>query len=112
MAVKDLTGQKFGRLTVVKRGENYRNHSRWLCKCDCGNPNLRLVQECSLVYGNTKSCGCLHDENARVMGLNNRKHFGCIFCGSDKHFAKGMCHACYERTRRQKIRYANERKGA
>ena len=35
---KDLTGQKFGRLTVIKRADNNKNGStRWLCKCDCGN---------------------------------------------------------------------------
>lgn len=37
----DLTGQKFGRLTVVKRVENYvspkgQKQAQWLCKCKCG----------------------------------------------------------------------------
>ena len=37
---KDLTGMKFGRLTVVKRGEDYitpkgKKIIRWLCECDC-----------------------------------------------------------------------------
>ncbi len=37
--VIDLTGRKFNRLTVVKRGENdKKGGTRWWCKCDCGNP--------------------------------------------------------------------------
>lgn len=108
---EDLTGQTFGRLIVVKRGENYGRHSRWWCRCECGNPNLVLVRAGLLKRGATKSCGCLRKERVREMGLSTRKHFGCMICGSDKHFAKGMCHACYERTRRQNIRYKNEMKG-
>ena len=38
----DLTGQKFGRLTVLKRAENYispngEKRAQWLCKCECGS---------------------------------------------------------------------------
>lgn len=38
----DLTGQRFGRLVVVERAENYtspngQQQTQWLCKCDCGN---------------------------------------------------------------------------
>ena len=108
----DLTGQKFGKLTVIKRGDNIGRESGWLCKCNCGNPELKLIRSHHLRYGFTESCGCLQKEHRQNFGKSNRKHFGCMFCGSEKHFAKGMCHACYERTRRQKIRYANERKGA
>lgn len=74
----DLTGQKFNRLTVVREGEPRKNFNekyqrvftkyRWLCKCDCGNPNLVLVDSSSLKNGNTKSCGCLHQETARENG--------------------------------------------
>lgn len=58
----DLTGQKFGRLTVVKRIEDYvqpngNRKTRWLCKCDCGN-EIGLCAT-TLKTGNTKSCGCL-----------------------------------------------------
>lgn len=65
---KDLTGQKFGRLTVVKRGESTKNReSRWWCKCDCGNPELILVRKSSLENGHTQSCGCLQRETTRKM---------------------------------------------
>ena len=61
----DLTGQKFGRLTVVKRVENYVRPSgqpvaKWLCRCDCGN-EVEVIST-SLRMGKTKSCGCLNRE--------------------------------------------------
>ena len=39
---KDLTGQRFGRLVVIKQVDDYVNpsgthYAQWLCKCDCGN---------------------------------------------------------------------------
>lgn len=63
-AFKDLTGRKFGRLTVVERAENGKccgkSVTRWLCKCDCGN--TVVVEGHSLKNGRTKSCGCLNVE--------------------------------------------------
>lgn len=54
----ELTGQKFGRLTVVQRVENDKKGAAcWLCKCDCGNE--KVVQASQLKSGMTKSCGCL-----------------------------------------------------
>lgn len=57
----DLTGQKFGRLVVIKRVENdkYGNH-RWLCQCDCKHEVI--VLGFNLKTGHTKSCGCLQKE--------------------------------------------------
>ena len=53
----DLTGQRFGRLVVVKReGSCKENKPTWLCKCDCGK-NV-IIRAKSLQSGNTKSCGC------------------------------------------------------
>ena len=35
---RDLTGQKFGKLTVIERVENTKDgRARWRCKCECGN---------------------------------------------------------------------------
>lgn len=63
---KDLTGQKFGRLTVLERTENYRapngtSGAMWLCQCDCGN--VLKVRAPDLKSGHTRSCGCLHRDN-------------------------------------------------
>lgn len=54
---KDLTGQKFGNLTAIKklRQDKYFNWI-WLCKCDCGN--TKEVSSKCLLQGLTKSCGC------------------------------------------------------
>ena len=57
---KDLTGKKFGRLSVIERAENKGKKVVWLCKCDCGN--YKKVMSCSLSKGATNSCGCLHKE--------------------------------------------------
>lgn len=62
---KDLAGQRFGRLTVIKfDGMGYRPsgqaHCNWLCKCDCGNEIV--VQTSYLTLGETKSCGCLQKD--------------------------------------------------
>ena len=63
---KDITGQKFGRLTVVGLDEQKSSSQRsyWLCKCDCGNPKIQSVYLCQLTSGKTSSCGCLHREKA------------------------------------------------
>lgn len=60
-AFKDITGNKYGRLTVIGlEGKNDKGVYMWRCKCDCGNEIVR--DSCRLVTGNTKSCGCLKKE--------------------------------------------------
>ncbi len=58
----DLTGQKFGKLTVIKQVESYRGHSAWLCQCECGN--TKIVNSNELKNGDTLSCGCLRSSFA------------------------------------------------
>ena len=59
--LKDLTGKKFGRLTVLSRGENSKaGQVQWFCICDCGNE--KLIHSTNLVQGSSKSCGCLSIE--------------------------------------------------
>jgi len=54
----DLTGQRFGKLVVLKRADNGKhNQARWLCRCDCGKD--KTLTTSSLKSGDTKSCGCL-----------------------------------------------------
>lgn len=54
----DLTGQRFGRLTVVERGSPKPgcSNARWRCKCDCGNETIVLGT--TLRRGESTSCGC------------------------------------------------------
>lgn len=65
---KDLTGQRFGRLTVIRRVEDhicypsgYRT-SQWLCECDCGN-EVTIIGKALTRKNGTKSCGCFAKEN-------------------------------------------------
>ena len=61
----DLTGQRFGRLTVISRAENSSdNHTQWNCQCDCGSMAI-AVRAGHLKSGNTTSCGCVHTEGLR-----------------------------------------------
>ena len=53
--VKDLSGKKFHRWTVIKQFSS--NPVLWLCRCDCGA--VRPVAGRSLKNGGSKSCGCL-----------------------------------------------------
>jgi hypothetical protein len=54
----DLTGQRFGRLEVLKfYGKAKTGHSLWLCDCDCGNEKIVAGQR--LRNGSTQSCGCI-----------------------------------------------------
>lgn len=61
---KDLTGQKFGRLTVIERDSRTGECVYWKCKCECGNEIV--VPSGSLISGHTKSCGCFSRESAAI----------------------------------------------
>lgn len=74
--IKDLTNQKFGRLTV--RELSYVDKKRgavWLCDCECGN--TKEVLSVHLVRGDTKSCGCLLKDVSKNLhkthGLSNTR---------------------------------------
>lgn len=53
---QDLTGQKFGKLTVLKHGPHYNRQVQWWCQCECGATTL--VRSNYLLSGHTTSCGC------------------------------------------------------
>ena len=63
----DLTGQRFGRLTVIKRSGNKGKDSAWLCVCACGNEHI--VSTTNLKNGHSTSCGCLKREYVRNKSL-------------------------------------------
>ena len=55
---RELTGQKFGRLTVIRfAGKDKHGRSTWLCRCECGKQTT--IEMSQLVTGHTLSCGCL-----------------------------------------------------
>lgn len=66
---RDLTGQRFGRLTVLSRAPNRilpsgKPKTMWYCKCDCDENKIIEVEADSLIRGNTTSCGCYRKEQA------------------------------------------------
>lgn len=58
----DLTGEVYGRYTVIRESEAQNGMRRWLCKCVCGTE--KLVFQTSLRGGDTRSCGCLARERS------------------------------------------------
>ena len=64
MKLNDLTGQRFGRLTVIERAcPEKKGKVYWICRCDCGN--YSIVQSGNLKSGNTTGCGCMKIEGAK-----------------------------------------------
>jgi hypothetical protein len=85
---KDLTGQKFGRLTVLSFSHYCFGQSYYICQCECGK--RLVVRRGHLLRGTTKSCGCLQRERTeeyrkRYVG----KKFGEISVLSFSHYLKG-----------------------
>lgn len=60
----DLTGMRFGRLTVLKRSPDTRKRVKWICQCECGN--ITAVATSQLKSGHTQSCGCLQKERTSL----------------------------------------------
>ena len=86
--IKDLTGQIFGKLTVIKFAYVKNRVSYWHCKCNCGNEIITSSK--NLTSGHKKSCGCLQKENMKNIkakyNSSNKKprkdltglHIGCL----------------------------------
>lgn len=53
----DLTGRRFGRLTVLAPADRIGRYTAWLCRCECGRETVVTTRK--LRGGNTRSCGCL-----------------------------------------------------
>ena len=71
----DLTGKKFGRLTVIKKSKQTygkRNKIMWYCICDCGE-QVTILGE-SLKSGTTTSCGCHYIETRGVESKKENKY--------------------------------------
>lgn len=59
-SLKDISGNRFGRLIVI----SYTGNARWTCRCDCGTE--KTVATKHLTTGGSKSCGCLRIETTRA----------------------------------------------
>lgn len=70
----DMTGLRFGRLTVISRTENNRQgKAQWLCSCDCGKEIVRAAADLKK-NGDRQSCGCMRGawiaEKQRTHGMS------------------------------------------
>jgi hypothetical protein len=70
----DLTGQRFGRWSVIERAANDTGwRPTWLCRCDCGTE--RVVDSHNLKKGGSQSCGCIATEKtskrSRTHGMSH-----------------------------------------
>lgn len=89
----DLTGQRFGRLVVIRLFEVKNHIFRWFCKCDCGKEKVMIGG--NLRRGISKSCGCLSSElikkrnSERIITLEQRKRFSEMRSGDKSNFWKG-----------------------
>lgn len=70
MAQLDLTGQRFGKLVVLKKeGKDNSGHSTWLCQCDCGN--LKVARGSHLKRGYIQSCGCIVIDSLKARSIKH-----------------------------------------
>ncbi|NLF35521.1 MAG: hypothetical protein GX585_06105 [Clostridiales bacterium] len=70
--IKDLTGMRFGLLTVVEiTKKNKSGNYRWICKCDCGETTI--VSSSNLLSNHTVSCGCVMSTGEEILARELRK---------------------------------------
>lgn len=71
MVSRDITGQRFGRLTVWYKLRGARP-SRWFCVCDCGREKEARLS--NLSSGHVQSCGCLNSELSATRCESRARH--------------------------------------
>lgn len=67
----DLTGARFGHLSVVAYGGQYGHDTLWLCRCDCGNE--KKIRSGVLRRGEANGCGCLRSRSHLIHGRTRTK---------------------------------------
>jgi len=61
--IRDRSGERYGKLLVLKLHRMSARTSTWLCICECGK--TKIVASGNLLSHNTQSCGCLRRESGR-----------------------------------------------
>ena len=82
MKLCDLTGKRFGNLTVLSRADDYItpkgcHKTQWLCKCVCGKRIITLATH--LKSGHTSSCGCSHAKHIKFNRYDLSGEYGIGF---------------------------------
>ena len=98
----DLTGEKYGRLTVVSEADpHYTSGGRkiimWNCKCDCGN--TAIVSTSHLRSGHTVSCGCRLEETQSgqtLIDLTGQRFGKLVVLGRNKEKQSNKKHVMWD----------------
>lgn len=88
--IKNLVGQRFGKLVVIKEGElSLEGRQLWICQCDCGN--IHITNGRNLQNGVCQSCGCLTSKGEAEIekilqdnNINYSKQYSFLDLKSDK----------------------------
>lgn len=95
---KDFTGQRFGRLTVLREaGKDNFGQILWECECSCKDKNRIIVPGYRLFWGHTKSCGCLQKESSKSRDKSSITKHGLTGCRLYKTW-DGMKARCFRTT--------------
>lgn len=79
---RDLTGQRFGRLTVISEAGRKHGGVVWLCKCDCGTE--KEIMSATLLQGTTVSCGCYNRDVITKHNKSRSKLYRTYQCMVDR----------------------------
>lgn len=103
--MKELSGQRFGRLVVLGRTEERKyGNVIWLCECDCGA--IKKINGASLRSGRTYSCGCIRKELAAKRCMMFKTHGHCIGKPSRTYRSwQAMIQRCINKKLKNYIRY-------
>lgn len=72
MKALNLTGQKFGKLTVIKPAAKRGSNRYWLCQCDCGS-EPKEIRQSHLRSGAVTSCSCSKNVGKNRLNLTDRR---------------------------------------
>ena len=101
---KDLTGQRFGHLTVLEEAGKSNNQIIWYCQCDC--ERITTVKGGNLKKARTRSCGCYKKKNT---AKRNTKHSHCKKGPSPTYISwQRMLSRCYDSNNSEHHRYGNQ----
>lgn len=107
--IKDLTGQTFGRWTVIEyAGKDKYNNALWLCECSCEDKTRRIVNGNNLRRGISTSCGCFQRELSKENCIKRNAETGAQY--AKKHGLRytriytiwsGMIDRCYRKSHKK-----------
>lgn len=104
----DLSGKKFGRLTVIKAEGKKGVHPCFLCLCDCGN--YFVARGDKLRDGRALSCGCLHQEQLKHHEVNTYELDGKVYTTKELLAELGIPATTFYRKLKQGVKIKNMKK--